>query len=127
MEIMSVTRTETIGTSSADIGEPIVLSGLASIINFEVSPDGGDLSAFVVQTQEHPQGEFHDFLSGADFDSTTNANMLWATTTGPQEIGDGNVAAAHVRINAAYAVKFKATASAANTTVTIRATARMGD
>lgn len=119
------TRTATIGTSSADIGEPIVLNGLSALANFEVKPTGGDLTAFVVQVQQHPGGSFIDFLSGTDFDTESN-NMLWATDTGPQEIGDGNTAAAHVFLGAPYAVKFKATASAADTVVTIKSTFRMG-
>ncbi len=113
-------RSGSVGTGLTDIGPILSVGGISDLLNLQVKPVGAALNAFSIMVQDHPQGEFVDYLSGTDFDAAGNSNMRWATTVGPHEIGDGAIAHVHARINAAHAIKFQASVAAGTATVEIK-------
>lgn len=101
----------------------LVLGGRAQMLVFEVSVAGTlTLNGFKVQCRDHSTGSWYDYLSGTDFDSATNANMLFATDTGPHEVGyaTSGGAHAHIRVNGVEAVCFGAVTAAGTVTVYVR-------
>ncbi len=122
----AVSESITITTSYVDI-LTLILDGRADVLNLELENTGAAaLTGFKVLLKDHADGEWYDFLSGVDFDSTDLSNMLFASATGPHELGAAAIAHAHVRVNAAYGVKFQGLCGS-STTVVLRATPNRSD
>ena len=105
------------------------LGGGSSLVNFEVENMGGTnpTTGFKVQLQDNPGVAWYDYLSGTDFDSTDLSNMLFASAVGPHELPYGDIANVHIRVNAAYALRFRAVCgSGLSTTLAIRASLNRG-
>jgi hypothetical protein len=122
MERFSMSR-GSIQETALVVGE-LTLGGQALAVNVEVvnALGGSTLSAFSVELQDHPEGEWYSYLSGADFDAASG-NLTFVTTTGPQELPANAKAHAHINPRAAYAIRFKAAgvaAAAPASTVTVR-------
>lgn len=117
----------TVGTDYTELMQRD-FGGMAAMANIEVhnAAGGSALSGFKVQLKAHPEGEWYDYLEGADFDSTTNTNMLFATSTGPHELGADARAQCIIRITAAHAVRLLAKVASSTATVTARMTAILG-
>jgi hypothetical protein len=114
-----VPKTTTVTTALLDV-YTVVLGYLAGqIVNLEIATITQALNGFTIQLQDHPAGEFYDFLVDADFDSTTNSNMLHCSATGPHELPAGSKAHVHFRSNGAYAFKCRAKAAAPSASVTV--------
>lgn len=110
----------TIGASAADIVTLILGGQIKRKLQLELSVATRNMSSFVIQLQDHPEGEFYDYLSDADFDSTAIVSMLFATTAGPHEVTANNKAHAIVELGAPYAVKLRGTCSGAGGVVRVR-------
>jgi hypothetical protein len=95
---------------------------LYATLEVENAVGGQALSGFTVQIKDHPAGEFYTFLTGADFDSTVISNMLYASTTGPHELGADAKAHTHIRLNGAYAFRLLAKTASGTATVSLRGT-----
>lgn len=124
---MRDTFTTTIAaTTGGVLSSTIKLGGLGPLLNLEIDNDDATdaVTAFEVQLQDHPLGAWYTYLSGTDWQSTSISNMLFATTTStyrPNDVGATKQAHAHIRINAAYAIRFKVT-TAGNASIVIRGT-----
>lgn len=106
------------------IGDPIQWDNndptANGLIVFEVAnaAGSGTLDGFKIQMQDHPDGQWYDYLSGSDFDTATTA-MLFATTTGPHEVAAEGYAHAHVKARG-YAIRFQASSASSTASVRIR-------
>ncbi len=124
MPINFETAAVTVGTSdtvlvteAVDVRTPIQGVMLA----IEVDNTGGTtLDSFKVQLRLHANGAFVDFLTDADFDSTTNSNMIFSTSVGPQQVVGGTKAHTIVRLPAISALRLTGKVAAGSTTVIVR-------
>lgn len=109
--------TTEVTTDETVIGE-FKLWGTSGRVNLEIQNTGGDLSDFAIYLKDHEDGEFYEFLSGTDFDSTSLVSLQFATATGPHELSDGEKAHIIVDCGAAVRVQLRAT-SASTSQVTV--------
>lgn len=117
--IVGAALTDMLGTAGAVIGNELP----GGVINMEIQNTGANaLTDFVVRLQDHPSGEFYDFLLAADFTSSTNANMLFASVA-PGTLASGAKAHVIFRCHAAYAIQVQAKRTT-TTNVTILANGR---
>lgn len=93
--------------------------GVGQVCSFEVENQtgGSSLTDFKIWLKDHPNGEWYSYLAGTDFDSTTNRNMLFATSSGPHEVAANSKAHCHFFFNGAYGIKFSGTAVGGNVKV----------
>lgn len=97
------------------------LDYVAYLGSIEISNDGANATtAFSLQVQDHPNGEFYTVLSGSDFASLPDNDFLrFCTSNVPNSLA--SAAKSHIRINAngINAVRLTAT-STLGTTVSVR-------
>jgi hypothetical protein len=113
--------------------ETIPLAGAEAVLNIEVENDGDSANAldgFKLELQDHPGGEFYDYLvsssaGSGDFGSSLS-NLPFVTSTGPHEIGAGAKAHFTARVHAAHKARLKAK-SAGNSDVKARGTVLSND
>ena len=108
-----------ITSTAATIGTAIVIRGWQSVVNLEIENSGSAaLTDFLIELQDHPDGEFYDFLSGTDYATGTD-DMLFCTSTVPNTLAASGKAHVIFRTWSAYAMRFQATC-ATTTTVKVR-------
>lgn len=113
----AISATTALNTPAA--ADTIVVDGQA-LVNFEVdNAAAAAVNSFIVQLQDHINGEWYNYLGGADF-ATNSANMLFSSSTGPQATAGGGKAHASIRVNGAYAMRFKCSLAAGAGVVTVR-------
>ena len=97
-------------------------AGFISYIAIEVeNVSGGTLNSFKVQIKTHGSGEWHTYVSDANFDSTTNSNLLFSSDTGPHEVAAAGFAAFIVRLEGVFAFRLLAKSASASV-VSVRGT-----
>jgi hypothetical protein len=116
-----------LNTSAVEVLATLILGGRALYvdIDFENVSGGGAVNSFVVERQAHPNGAWHSFMSDSDFGSTTNPNLVFATTaTGykPHDVTVGNNANACIRVVGCYAIRFSAKIASGAAQAIIRGT-----
>lgn len=87
----------------------------------EISNTGANpTTAFSVQVQDHPDGEFYTILSGSDFGTLPDNDFLtFSSTNTPDALAAGAKAHLHINMNGLFAIRFQAT-STLGTTIVIR-------
>ena len=79
---------------------------------------GGSMTSFIVQLKDNPDSAWYNYLGNTDFDSTTNANMIFASASGPHEAATGATSVAKVKVPSVYGIRFIAAAgSTGNITI----------
>lgn len=103
----------------------ITLGGYYKTVSVQLSnaAGGATLTDFKVQLKAHPDAAWSDYLSGADWDSIDEPNMLSCSLTGPHELPAGQAADVAIRVNGAHAIRFSATVAALTAAVMLRGTA----
>lgn len=105
--------TDLLGSSGAVIGNELA----GGIVNLEIQNTGVNaFTDFVVRLKDHASGSFYDYLLAADFTSSTNANMLFASVA-PGTLAGGATAHVIFRCHAAYAIQVQAKRTSATTAV----------
>jgi hypothetical protein len=79
-----------------------------SHLNIEIeNAAGADMNDLIVQLKDHPDGDWYSYLGAADYVSGSNSNMLFASgTPSPDQTADGTRTHMHIRVGAAYGVRF---------------------
>ncbi len=112
----------TVTTAATTILERTV-GGVGGVICFEVQNEGAvALNGFDLQIKAHPAGAWSNYLTDTDFDDANNANLFFVTVTRPHTLAGPAKAVATVRVQGAYAVRFRAHVASGTTTVSIRGT-----
>ena len=93
-----------------------------SAINVEMKNTGATaINTFRVQLQDHHEGEWYNYVGGADFDaSSPGEGVLWVMHTRPDSLAPGATTHLRVDIGAAYGFRLIATVASGSTTITLR-------
>jgi hypothetical protein len=103
--------TDLLGTTGQVLGN----QNPGCIVNLEIQNTGAnDFTDFSIQIQDHPDGEFYDWLTGTDFTSTSNPDMLDCSVD-PRTLVAGTRSHIVFRVRSAYAFKCKAKRTSATT------------
>jgi hypothetical protein len=123
--IYETTEAVVVGTSLTKLIEKKVGVHSWTGLNIEVEniAGGSALNSFVIKVQDHPGGEFYNFLGDTDFDRDDLINMRYSTATGPHELPAGQKAHVHVLINSAHAFQLWAKVAAGTASVKVRGAA----
>lgn len=96
-----------------------VLDYVAYLGSIEISNDGANATtAFSLQVQDHPHGEFYTVLSGSDF-GTPNIFLQYSSTNSPASLTSNSKAHLRLNLNGIYAMRLIAT-STSGTTISVR-------
>jgi len=127
MPINFETASITVANTDTELTEQIVdkrtpVQGM--MLAIEVDNTGATtFDSFKVQIRTHANGTYVDFLTDTDFDSITNSNMIFSTSTGPHEVVNGTKAHTIVRLPAVNAFKLFGKVAAGTTTAVVRGAA----
>ena len=116
-----------------DIKTIVALTTLVASGAYTLQPDDGDkvtvevvnasgqtIDQFEIQVSM-TGSDWHTFLAGTDFDSTTNSNMLFSSTTGPHELADAGRALILMRLPVGVrAVRARVALAASTGNVTVQ-------
>lgn len=108
-----------VAAATTDVVTTVTLAGQHALVCFEVANTGQDLDAFDVQVQVAPDGTW---ISLASTWAATSPTLLWYSGN-LAALATGAVGAAALRVYGVYAVRFRASSSAATTSVTVRGSA----
>lgn len=111
-----------VGTSATTI-VTLQTRGMPGELSFELDniTGGQALTTFVMQAQDHQNGEWYDYLSGTDWMSSGITNMLFSSTD-PTTLASGSKSHHKVLVRAAWAIRFQATVASSTTDVDMRGT-----
>ena len=91
------------------------LDGNYDILSMQVSVVNNGTDAFLIELKTHRDGEWISYLSGTDFD-TASSNLLFCSTTGPQELAADGAALVVCNIRKAWGVRISASGTAGDDT-----------
>lgn len=92
------------------------------VVNLEIE-NTGDTNAFSdlkIQLQDHPDGEFYDYLIASDFATAGHPNIPFVSVTAPDTLGDGETTHLIFKTHGAYAFKVLAKVASGTTTAVVR-------
>jgi hypothetical protein len=106
-------------TDEASYSDPVILVGTGNAMTATAtSAEGSDaLISFGVQIQGYADGPWIDYLSGADWSSTSIAVMLFCSTQKPVDLAAEESSMFRIDVAGAYAVRFVATCDTEETAI----------
>jgi hypothetical protein len=120
MAPIPINQTVSVGTGLAVIGVPLVLNGVGRDVSIEINNTGSAaLTGFTIQRQFIDNGNWVNWLTGADFNTATSKCCASGGTSGNAvaTLPAGSSAWIDFDPGAVVAVQFLASAAAATTLV----------
>lgn len=104
-------------TDAASYSDPVIVngSGMTMTATATSAPGSDPLITFSIQLQSSPGGPWIDYLSGADFASTSIATMLFCSTQKPTDLDATESSLFMVGVGGVYAFRFAATCDTSET------------